>query len=181
VRPNGRDGPGESLEGSGDVSGSWVSISEAARRLGISPRAVRLRIDRRQMTSRPVGNTGREVWVASSDVPAHGTGDSPGLPGTEALLERAARAEGETTLLRAALARVEDELASKGALVATLTAALAEERAARTEATLLRDALAREADHAGRERARADRLEAALLEARRPWLAKVLEGLRRKG
>jgi chromosome segregation ATPase len=29
--------------------------------------------------------------------------------------------------------------------------------------------------------ARADRLEAALAEARRPWLAKVIEGLRRKG
>ena len=32
-----------------------------------------------------------------------------------------------------------------------------------------------------RELARGDRLEAALAEARRPWLAKVLEGLRRKG
>ena len=30
-------------------------------------------------------------------------------------------------------------------------------------------------------RARAERAEAALAEARRPWLAKVLEGLRRKG
>ena len=28
---------------------------------------------------------------------------------------------------------------------------------------------------------RGDRLEAALAEARRPWLAKVLEGLRRRG
>ena len=31
-----------------------------------------------------------------------------------------------------------------------------------------------------RERARADRLEAALAEARRPWLARVIEGLRRR-
>ena len=46
---------------------------------------------------------------------------------------------------------------------------------------MLREALAREADHAALERARADRLEAALAEARRPWLARVLEGLRRKG
>ena len=30
------------------------------------------------------------------------------------------------------------------------------------------------------ERARSDRLEAALAEARRPWLAKLIEGLRRK-
>src|SRR5205085_11042990 len=29
--------------------------------------------------------------------------------------------------------------------------------------------------------ARADRLEAALAEARRPWLARVIDGLRRKG
>ena len=33
----------------------------------------------------------------------------------------------------------------------------------------------------GEGRGRADRLEAELAEARRPWLAKVLEGLRRKG
>jgi hypothetical protein len=69
--------------------------------------------------------------------------------------------------LRHALGRAEGELAAeqrRGAeLVATLTTAL------------------------DRERARADRLEAealalarALAEARRPWLAKVLEGLRRK-
>ena len=32
-----------------------------------------------------------------------------------------------------------------------------------------------------RERAPDDRLEAALAEARRPWLARVLGGLRRKG
>jgi hypothetical protein len=30
------------------------------------------------------------------------------------------------------------------------------------------------------ERARADRLEAALVEARRPWLARLLEAVRRK-
>jgi hypothetical protein len=32
-----------------------------------------------------------------------------------------------------------------------------------------------------RERAPDDRLEAALADARRPWLARVIEGLRRKG
>jgi hypothetical protein len=41
------------------------------------------------------------------------------------------------------------------------------------EAALLRAALAK-------AEARADRLEAALAEARRPWLAKVIEGLRRR-
>ena len=42
------------------------------------------------------------------------------------------------------------------------------------ETTLLHEALAK-------AEARADRLEAALAEARRPWLARVLEGLRRRG
>ena len=59
------------------------------------------------------------------------------------------------------LDQVEGELAAEqrrnAELVATLTAALT------------------------KAEARADRLEAALAEARRPWLAKVLEGLRRKG
>ncbi len=41
------------------------------------------------------------------------------------------------------------------------------------ETTLLREATAK-------AEARADRLEAALAEARRPWLAKVLEALRRR-
>jgi uncharacterized coiled-coil protein SlyX len=102
------------------------------------------------MKWRPVGNQGREVWLAVGDVPADRTGDSPGLPGTESLLqarveellERAARAEGE---------------------VAGLHATVAELRAALTKSET-----------------RADRLEAALAEARRPWLAKVLDGLRRR-
>jgi hypothetical protein len=52
-------------------------------------------------------------------------------------------------------------------------AQLAQARAV-NEAASLRTVLEREV-------ARGDRLEAALAEARRPWLAKVLEGLRRKG
>jgi hypothetical protein len=56
-----------------------------------------------------------------------------------------------------------------------LEAARLEERLAAAER--------READlsaTASAERVRGDRLEAALAEARRPWLAKVLEGLRRR-
>jgi hypothetical protein len=155
VRPNGR-----ADEESPDVPGAWVSIAEAARRLGVSPCAVRLRIDRQRIRWRPVGNHGREVWlaVAGDDDPAGDPGESPGVPGTEVpllrarveeLLERAARAEGERDAVRAV-------------------------------AAVLREALAREADHARQERARADRLEAALAEARRPWLARLLEAVRRR-
>jgi hypothetical protein len=59
---------------------------------------------------------------------------------------------------------------------AQLEAARLEERLAAAER--------READlsaTASAERARADRLEAALVEARQPWLARLLEALRRKG
>ena len=81
-----------------------------------------------------------------------------GLPGTEAL----PRARLEELLERAA--RAEGELVARDALLATK-----EELVATLTATL------------AHERARADRLEAALVEARRPWLARVLDGLRRRG
>ena len=58
--------------------------------------------------------------------------------------------------LRERIGRAEGELAAKDALVATLTTALA------------------------KAEARGDRLEAALVEARRPWLARLLEALRRR-
>jgi hypothetical protein len=57
------------------------------------------------------------------------------------------------------------------------------ERAVHAEGGLTAE-LRRSADLAAalaKAEARADRLEAALAEARRPWLARVLEGLRRKG
>jgi hypothetical protein len=58
--------------------------------------------------------------------------------------------------LRHGLGRAEGLREAQAAHIATLTATL------------------------DQERARGDRLEAALAEARRPWLARVLEGLRRR-
>jgi hypothetical protein len=70
-------------------------------------------------------------------------------------------------------------------VVAELRDELLEARVAAARAEAERDsAVANLADARAtieRERARGDRLEAALAEARRPWLAKVLEGLRRRG
>ena len=58
-----------------------------------------------------------------------------------------------------------------------------DERVARVKAEAERNAertlLAEARTALAAERARGDRLEAALTEGRRPWLAKVLEGLRR--
>jgi hypothetical protein len=148
----------------------WLTLSAAASRLRWDLHKVESRA-RREGWPKRRGNRGRAMeylipagllmpssaerdGVTDSVAPAH-DGVNPATDGVT--VEVLAK-------LRHALGRAEGELAAKDALV-----------------TELREALAREADHASRERDRGDRLEAALAEARRPWLAKVLEGLRRKG
>jgi hypothetical protein len=149
------------------------------RELHVSRAAVYRRIRAGTLVSRPRGNRGLEVLVerdkrdrdrdnrgrlanGSENVSRDNRRDDGLAAARHALvqLEERLRVDDElhATLAqeRAARARTEGELAAKDALVVTLTAALA-----RTEA-------------------RADRLEAALVEARRPWLARLLEALRRK-
>src|SRR3954454_350059 len=164
------------MDGPGDAPGEWCSVRQAARRLGITEKAVRGRVERGTMPWRPNGNHGRLVLVPVTshgsvpgddppDIPEDGSGDiPPGRPREVELLERIA-ALGERA------AKAEGELA-------------AEQR----RNAELREALSPEADHPALERVRGDRLEAealalarALAETRRPWLAKVLEALRRKG
>jgi hypothetical protein len=160
----------------GDRSASWLRPAEAATRLGVTPDAVRARIRRGTLEARP-GNDGRlRVLVApvvSATATGHDTDLSPdgrdGPPTATGHDTDTTRHDGDRSpdwrLLAEEegrrAARAEGELAAelrRGAeLVASLAAALHQERA------------------------RADRLEAALAEARRPWLARVLEGLRRKG
>jgi len=41
----------------------WCSINEAARRLKVTPTAIRNRIKRRTLKTKPNGNHGRLVWV----------------------------------------------------------------------------------------------------------------------
>jgi hypothetical protein len=118
-------------------------MSEAARRLGISERAVRNRMRRGTLEWRPRGNRGREVLVPS------GTGTAPDAEGD---------AEQEDTI---------DLLVLVGRL---------QERLKATEE--MRDLFRKRAEQA---EAHVGKLEAALAEARRPWLAKVLDGMRRKG
>src|SRR4051812_36837980 len=124
---------------------------------------------RRGKLERRKGNAGQ--WLVR--LPPEGmTGpDRGGDAASDAgLAEVVAELKEEVTELRVALARSE---AGHDAGLAQVRAE-GETRAAKAEAELeaARTTL-------GQERARADRLEAALAEARRPWLAKVLEGLRR--
>src|SRR3954469_5817833 len=125
------------------AAGEWVSVREAARRLGVTPKAVRDRIKHGSLEARPKGNLGREVLLPpgaatrenDEGLPGETTGEAvPTLPGEGAeLLE-------EMAGLRHALGLAGGELAAKDALVAEL-------------------------------RGRAERVEAALAEARKPWLA----------
>src|SRR3954463_3567926 len=41
----------------------WCSVNEAARRLGVTPTAIRNRIKRRTLKTKPNGNHGHLVWV----------------------------------------------------------------------------------------------------------------------
>src|SRR4051794_15050097 len=52
-----------------DSGGTWCGTSEAARRLGISERAVRNRMRRGVLEWRPRGNHGREVLVPPGAAP----------------------------------------------------------------------------------------------------------------
>ena len=137
-----------------DPPGEWVSVAEAARRLRISPRAVRDRVKHRSLTARPRGNAGREVFLPGTASSRETTGETAAiLPGASG--EEAPRPPRETSAadavaeLRHALGRAEGELAAE---------------------------LRRSADLA----ATVEHLRAELAEARRPWLARVLEGLRRR-
>src|SRR3954451_19488665 len=73
--------------------GGWVSVREAARRLGVTPKAARDRIKHGSLEARPKGNLGREVLlppgVATREndegLPGETTGKAaPTLPGEAA-------------------------------------------------------------------------------------------------
>src|SRR3954447_9908603 len=140
--------------------GAWVSVREAARRLGVTPKAVRDRLKHGSLQARPKGNLGREVLLPPGVTTRESDGELPEkkaatLPGETA--GEVAELLKEMAELCHALGRVEGELAAELRRSADLAAAL------------------------DRERQEKASLRAELAEARRPWLARVLEGLSRKG
>src|SRR4051794_27854514 len=106
---------------SGEPPGEWVSVSEAGRRLGISPRAVRNRIKHRSLDVRPKGNAGREVFVPEGARPASVPWEAPGTSP-----EDAPRDTPGTVELRLLLARLEERLAAAETREADLRAAIAD-------------------------------------------------------
>src|SRR3954451_158087 len=100
--------------------GAWVSVREAARRLGVTPKAVRDRIKHGSLEARPKGNLGREVLLPprvatqenDEELLGETTGEtSPSLPGEDAgeVVELLA----EMGELRHALGRAQGELAAE--------------------------------------------------------------------
>jgi hypothetical protein len=170
------DGPGE----------EWLTISAAARRLGVSRRAVQKRIERGTLHWRPEGNRGRSVLVGPATVAASGRGMAQGeahsasgvtVPATEGLLVPVA----VVVELRQALSAERERV---DALTRELDGSKADLNWAQGESATLREVLAREQDRADNERRRAERLDqqleelrAELAEARRPLLLRLIVAL----
>ena len=112
------------MERPGDPSadGSWLTVGAAARRLGISPRAVRGRIARGTLEWRPLGNTGREVLVPDAEASRDGTGDTS-RDGTGDAMELALLRE-ELVEALVGMARAEERAAALRELADRLTAEL---------------------------------------------------------
>jgi hypothetical protein len=151
----------------------WLKLAEAAPQLGLTIDGLRARIKRGQITTRK-GNDGRLLVSVAANEPSHEPSHEPAQNGSGTGHEPAQEPAGT---------------GSDGPGHDLLPDLLdARERAARAEGELagLREALATEARRSTDlqavlelERARADRLEAALAEARKGWLERVLEALRR--
>ena len=145
-----------------DEGTAWVTVSEAASRLKLTPYGIKSRIRRGTLRTRQ-GNDRRLLVGIPANLPAAAADEVADLP-ADRVDEQHQEAEAEVEYWRTLAQEVQ------------LEAARLEERLAAAER--------READLSATvsaERARGDRLEAALAEARRPWLARVIEGLRRKG
>ncbi len=135
---------------------TWLTVAEAAPRMGLTVDGLRSRIKRGLAKTRR-GNDGRVLVNVAMNGSEFGRG-----PSHEPAMAGSADHEPERDLLPDLLE--------------------ARDRAARAEAALaeVRAALAREEAAREREQARGDRLEAELAEARKGWLERLLEAVRRK-
>jgi len=147
----------------------WLTLSEAAARTGRHIDALRA-MARRGKLERQRGNRGEWLVRLPESLPQLDSGVALGDDSGAA--DVLAELRDEVTELRVALARAETQAEAAKAVAAAEVEAVRRQTAAELEA---KEVVIAEL------RARADRLEAAFAEARRPWLAKVIEGLKRKG
>jgi hypothetical protein len=130
--------------------GHWVTVSEAGSRLGWHPDRVKSALRRGRLQARK-NNAGK--WLVLLTEPPAGSNRANG----------AADGSADDTVMAGLVAGLRDQVAE------------ARERAAHAEgrAAILAESLAK-------AEARADRLEAALIEARKSWLERLSEVLRRR-
>lgn len=153
-------------ETTGSPPGAWLSISAAARALGITPRAVRGRIKHNTIEWRPKGNGGREVFVPATGSLPRASQGSTAL--TLALPGPAVVPIAELDALRVELV---GERQRREGLEQELTGVCVELAVARRELEL-------ERERTGELRASLATAEAALVELRRPWLARLVGQVR---
>jgi hypothetical protein len=144
----------------------WCGTQEAARRLGVTPAAVRNRIKRRTIEVRPDGNIGRQVRVPRTVPSTDPVPDPEPVPGPVAAL---------IAELRDRIAELQAERASLRQEMAQERAAAAQERVALQEAVSAQvKALADLAEELRQDRDEWRRRPPALVTVpsvapRRPW------------
>ena len=121
----------------------WVTIAEAARRLRVTPTAIRGRIERGTLEVKPNGNRGRLVRVPNPEGKGNEKGsDHPSPQGSD----RVSIPVAELLQLTARLVEAEKEAAAAPTLRETVTAL----RQALDSERLLRDELRRELERRAR-------------------------------
>jgi hypothetical protein len=130
------DGQGDVTPGDGE---EWVSLGEAARRLGVTRAAIYGRIERRTLTTRPKGNRGLEVlWPppqhhpnGKGDVAVKVTDDVAAV--LAELRERLGHAEDEVVELRGQRDAAQAQVADLRVQLATAQGEVAAKDAVQTE------------------------------------------------
>jgi hypothetical protein len=167
------DGKGDVTPGDGT---EWISLGEAARRLGVTRAAVYGRIERRTLETRPKGNRGLEVlWPppqrhhnGKDDVALTVMGDVTAL--LDELRERLGH---EVVDLRQQVDELHGKLDAAQAQIADLRVELA---TARGEVAAKDAVLAEVRAQVDREVARGDALATQIAEARRPLWRRWIGG-----
>ena len=126
---------GESHPTDNQADDGWCSINEAARRLGVTPTAIRNRIKRRTLKTKPNGNHGHLVWVPRPVSPTVPETMTPTVLGTVDPLVPELR--GRIGELQTRLSAAQDELIAMarnlGAAQSEITALQAQTAEARAD------------------------------------------------
>ncbi len=82
------------------TAGEWCSVAEAARRIGVTEKAVRERIKHGSIEWRPRGNAGREVLITPEMERDEPSREAPGIAPEVAALQVQMLGSRSSSLLR---------------------------------------------------------------------------------